>query len=231
MPAKWSRTRSVDSSLLKARKKLGTVLVKLMIAGNDMSLANQSQEHWKTIRQDTADARATGALHYFLRLQISHLFEAIMIIDQIATDPFLLRCVEACDARTVSSFNELKLYGKNGCKKDQLQKLAGALRNNIAFHYYQNDKMIDRAIEAAASQGYVGAVRRASHSHEWHFEIADMLAEHIVVRQIWKVDAAENERQGVSDQAKIDEAAMSIHAIFVDFMNFAGEFIWKHSSR
>lgn len=56
----------------------------------------------------------------------------------------------------------------------------------------------------------------------WHFEAADAVLDTIVVRELWQVPWACPAGEGA------DEAAWKTQMMFVDFMDFAGDFIWKY---
>jgi hypothetical protein len=70
-------TRYVDFRRLANRSEPAALVTHLMIACNDMSLANESLQLWKARSELTQDGRLRGAKLYFVRLQVAHLFEAM----------------------------------------------------------------------------------------------------------------------------------------------------------
>jgi hypothetical protein len=161
---------------------------------------------------------------YFVRLQISHLFEAFKIVGQIRGDSDLMRLVKQCDPKTQRSFHELESFLPNGAKRPWLEKMVGRLRNNLVFHYDESGKLIIRAVSDLAN-GTVArpsSITRGSTAYLWHFKLADDVVDRIVVRQIWSVPSDHELR------AEVDRIADQIHEVFVCFADFAGEFIWNY---
>ena len=87
--------------------------------------------------------RATGALRYFLRLQIAHVCEAMSVIQEIERSDRLRAYVRATDRQTQQSYDALLKIKRN--KPFKLMKL---IRNKVGFHYdpvwgrrgYQEDR-------------------------------------------------------------------------------------------
>jgi len=52
----------------------------LMMALQDFALANHAMQAWKTEQSLKLKSRKVGAARYFLRMQISHIFEAFEIV-------------------------------------------------------------------------------------------------------------------------------------------------------
>ena len=73
-----SSTRYIDFSLLKARLPSSATVVKLMMACNDMALANQSLGKWKAEFELTRGTRSWGASLWAIRAQISHMYEGLV---------------------------------------------------------------------------------------------------------------------------------------------------------
>jgi hypothetical protein len=84
-----STTNVVKFSKLAADSDLGQVLVRLMMACNDFSIANEMLGQWRNPTTKKQEARADSAQRYFLRLQISHVCEAMDIVDEIERSPKL----------------------------------------------------------------------------------------------------------------------------------------------
>lgn len=221
-------TKIVDFQRLKLLgKSAETVIIKLMMACNDMQLANEALAEWKKEQPRLQKHREVGAKMYFLRLQISHLYEALKIVEQIRIDGSLLRLVKQCDQRTQNSFHELEPFLPNGSKRDCFESMVGRLRHNLVFHYDESGKLIERAISdrAGRPEARYSSVTRGSTAYLWHFKPADDIMDSIVVRQIWSVPRDKDLR------TEADRVADEIHRIFLCFVDFAGEFIWKYCGR
>jgi hypothetical protein len=217
-------TRYVAFSLLKARLPSSATVVRLMMACNDMALANQSLGKWKTEFETDRGARAWGASLWAIRAQISHMYEGLDIIKAILADQQLMQVVERCDQRTQESFETLKAYVESGAKLKELEAIAGRIRNTVSFHYDESGKLVTRAIQALATQGKTSSVTRATVGPDWHFEVADRVVDEIVCGQIWKIP------KNADQSAEADKIIGKIHDIFLLFLDFAGEFIWRYAS-
>jgi hypothetical protein len=132
-----TNSRYIGFDVFHRRGSSAATVVKLMMACNDMSLANQTLADWKKEQPPRRRTRAFGARIYFLRMEFAHLYEGLKVIEQIRTDPVLMSIVANCDQRTQRSFDELLTYQKGGAKHAVLKDLAGKVRHNIAFHYDQ----------------------------------------------------------------------------------------------
>ena len=107
-----TRTRYLNINQLALEDTSASLIVKLMICCNDLSLANQSLAKWKTDEFLNADekVRQWGAGMYFIRLQLSHLYEGLVIIDQILSNQLLNNLIGHLDESSKKSLEELKPY-------------------------------------------------------------------------------------------------------------------------
>lgn len=219
-------TRIVNMQTLADRPGASTV-IKLMMACNDLSLANEAQGVWKDERSPMRKSRSTGAQMYFVRLQVSHLNEALKIIRELRDDASLMRTVDLCDAQTRASFATLKQFISGGAKHAEFAKVAGRIRQNLGFHYDESGKLIVKALKDRVSKygASRSSVTRGSTAHLWHFELADEILDRIVVREIWKIPEAADLRN------EADKMALWIHEVLLAFVDFSGEFIWKYLGR
>ena len=158
---------------------------------------------------------------YFLRVQISHLWEAMQIIPQIQKSSSLRSLIGRCDHQTRSSFAELeKFVTKGSSEEKELGMYVGPLRNRLTFHYYGCDKPI---LDAITNRGQrTSSITRASTAHRWRFSVADDVVDTAVVQGIWHID------KSADIQAEADKVADRVHKILLTFVDFAGEFIWKY---
>lgn len=222
-----SHTRYIDFRDLKDRGPSATTVIKLMMVCNDMSLANQSLSEWKQNQDGSRRARQAGARVYFNRLQMAHLYEGFEIIEAIKSDVTLMGLVGRCDARTQESFRKLESYLRGGANRRQLERLLGLTRSNLTFHYDETGKRVERAIsELARREDPIGTVTRASTAPDWYFQAADRVINSVVCFQIWEIPEGSSD---LSEQA--DAKAMECHELFLRFVDFAGEFIWRYVGR
>jgi hypothetical protein len=73
-------TRVIDYQRLLDGGRAATIVVKLMMACNDMQLANEALSSWTQEQPRSRQYRQVGARMYFVRLQMAHLHEALNII-------------------------------------------------------------------------------------------------------------------------------------------------------
>lgn len=80
---------------LTARGDEAVLIVKLMMAFNDLALANEGLSIFKSQYVTKRNDKNRGAAMYFVRLQASHLYEAMEIVDVIAANqPFAMLSVD-----------------------------------------------------------------------------------------------------------------------------------------
>lgn len=117
-----------------------------MMVINDMSLAMDAQRRWTEDPIEQRRIRERGAKIYFIHLQISHIYEAMAIIQEIQDTPALMKAVDRSDCFTRSSFDQLlKFIGSS-----EFQKVIGHIRNNLTFHC--DSKTIERAMQSLVSK-------------------------------------------------------------------------------
>ncbi len=219
-----TQTRYVHFQTLDARGESAATVVKLMMACNDLQLANEALSEWKQEQPAPRKPRQTGAGMYFVRLQLGHLFEGLKVIDQIRKDPVLLSRVRQTDTQTQQSFANLEQFLPGGARRGEIEKLMGRVRSKLTFHYEESGKLIAKAISdrAARPEARVSSVTRGSNAYLWHFKAADDVVDSVVVRQIWGIPRSADLR------TEADKIADDLHQIFRWFVDFSGEFIWKY---
>lgn len=217
-------TRYVNLDTLRMRGASATTVVKLMMACNDLSLANQALADWSGAQAKDRRDSEVGARMYFVRVQLAHLFEAMKIIEEIKANPELMKLVSRCDTATQQSFHELESFLPGQANRPAFERLVGQVRHNLTFHYHQCSTLISRAIEdrAARPEARLSSITRGDTAFLWHFKIADDIVDSIVVRQIWSIPRTADLR------TEADAIAERVHQIFLRFMDFSGEFIWRY---
>lgn len=221
--ALMSITRNVSWRTLQARGEAATTVVKLMMACNDLSYANQALGEWRVAQSKTSIPTNSGAGMYFLRMQIGHLFEGLKIIKQIQDDP-VITFVNSCDPRTQESFRRIQEFVEHAPGRPEIERLVGQIRHNLTFHYDQSGKMIERAIadRAARPNAEVSSLTRGDTMQAWDLKAANDIVDSIVVRQIWKIPREADLR------AEADKTAARVHEILMWFVDFAGDFVWRY---
>ena len=89
-----SKQRLTTFKKLDDKGELGVVLGRLMIALNDIGIANDALGGWMKDQDGIRKDRHKGAKMYFVRMLISHVYEAIAVINKINSIPELLLIVE-----------------------------------------------------------------------------------------------------------------------------------------
>src|SRR5260370_23814662 len=125
---------------LASKGELGSVLIRLMMVINDMSLAMDAQRRWTEDAMMQRKHRERGAKIYFIRLQISHIYEAMKIVKEIRDSPALMKAVDRSDRFTKKGFAALLAFAGS----PEFEKVMGRIRTNRAFHY--DPKTVERAV-------------------------------------------------------------------------------------
>ncbi len=215
-----STTRFTDFHRLASVGEPAATVVRLMMACNDLTLADDALAVWHGEHAAKRQRRQTGAKMYFVRLQIAHVFEALDIIEHIQKTPILSKAVAVCDHRTRVSFKKVSEFIGTDDYKRMLR-----VRNNITFHY--DHKVVANALRASAEAhpDRPLAISMGDATLDWFFEPADRIIDRIVVRDIFGVAPDADVR------AEVDKMVIRLQDICVMFADFAGHFIWYHASR
>lgn len=212
-----STTNLVTFAKLADDPELGDVLVRLMMACNDFSLANDSLGRWRIPQTKKEEGRAQGALRYFLRLQVSHICEALDIIDEIDKSPTLRAALRATDDRTKASFEALKRF-----KRSPIYKTMKLIRNKVAFHY---DPVWARAALQRIAKAHpkrLSSITMGREALDWYFEPADMVEDSLMVRQIFKIP------ENADLRTETDKILVELQRVAEAFGDFAGYFVKHH---
>jgi hypothetical protein len=209
-----------SSDLLELPGDLGDVLIRLMLAVNDISLAADADEFWAETTEQRRAYRKRRARMYFIRLIISHVHEALIIIGEINRSATLRAAVDQCDARTRENFG--KLVAKLTSEE------RGALsryRTKTTFHY-------DREIPGEHLRKVIAQDHDATWSYsvgstplDWHFELGDAVIDRMVVRFVLGAD----EPRSPARAKKIEEIATRLDQVAFMFTDFATSFIERFS--
>jgi hypothetical protein len=215
-----SRTFSVRSEKLLRDEDLGSVILRLMMAVNDITITSSSLYEWEHTTEPKKKARWRGGVLYFGRVQSAHLFEALSIIKQIKDDKDLMTAVERADSKTQESFAGVaKFLGS----KDHV--MMAKLRNVVAFHY--ESKLAFRRLKKVVDKlpGHLMTYSLGSATLDWYFELGDLIVDEIVIRDVFQI----------ADSADLQQATTEVldrlRTIAVAFLDFAGYFIRAYCAR
>lgn len=209
-----STTRSVKTDKLAAEPELASVILRLMMAVNDISIANTTLEEWSNAEDPRKKVRQTGGKLYFGRMQMGHIYEALLIIKDICDKPSLRAYVDKCDSRTKESFAKLEAFLATNDYTILLR-----IRNNASFHY--DGKLAVKYVTAIADQfpGHSTLYSLGTEQLDWYFNIADLIVDKIVVRDIFKIAATGDVRK------EVDAILDRFHLMSWAFTDFAAYFI------
>jgi len=215
-----SRTKFVSMDKIGRDPEFGSVLLRLMMVVNDCAIAGETAEMWKSEDSELRRKKREEAFKYFVELQIAHIYEGLKIIREIAGGPRLMVFVDQCDRRTREEFAQLVAF----LEDPKYEKIVGRVRNNLAFHY--DAKLVERSLVKLVQtyMGTTGAISMGSKPFDWMFEPGAFVNERVAVRDIF----------GVPDGANIieetDKLMVELQAVLNIYMQFAGNFVWKHTS-
>lgn len=212
-----STTTLVRVAKIAEEFELGDVLIRLMMACNDFSLANESLGRWRNPQTKKEEVRAQGAARYFLRLQVSHICEALDIVDEIERSTVLRAALESTDERTKASFEKLKKF-----KSSPIYRTIKLIRNKVGFHYDSDwaKKALQRI--AADHPDLQSSITMGEEALDWYFEPGDLVEDSIVVRQIFKIQREADVR------TETDKILTELQRVAETFGDFAGYFVKHH---
>lgn len=220
MPA--TTTIWVDLERLNYSAASASVIIRLMMACNDIALANQCLGKHKEEYLITRNHAEWGSAMYFIRLQCGHLTEAMTLIEEIKEDSNLASRVNNCPEFAKNSFKKLERCLKGGPDNGKFEDYVGRIRNNTVFHY--DPKLVSRSLadRASRAESRRSTITKGDDISLWRFGVADDILDSIVCREIWKIppnaDLREEANQYVDFGSDLCKA----------FLDFCGEFIWRY---
>lgn len=199
----FTHTIYVDlEKLSRAGRSEASLILRMMMACNDIALANHYQDKAKDDFKGKQKHIERGARLYFARLQAGHLNEAILLIkelDEILPKSLSLRAtLEKCSPENKEHFLTLKACLKDGAKHEDFKQVVFMLRNKVAFHYTAN-KLFEQAISDSNNHifGKDSSITVSDDINYFRFNIADQVIDTVVCRNIWTIDHNSN----VQDEA------------------------------
>lgn len=195
---------------------LGSVLVRLMMVVNDLTLVNECVDMWRATDERKRKNRQNEALKYLIELEVAHLHEGLGIIGKINKTPVLLNAVRRCDAPTQREFDALVAYSRGPHAKSILM-----VRHKLAFHY--DDTLAQQALTKIA-QLYPGTAETVTMGHapiDWYFGPGALVNERVAIRDVFKIP----------EGADVNEAANQLwedlFEIASTFTQFAGHLAYQ----
>lgn len=217
-----TQTHFVDLSRLLFQKEKASLIIRLMMACNDISLANQCLAKYKKDQGRMRKHVQKGALMYFVRLQCGHLNEAMDLVQKICDDLELHERIERCSPYAKACFEDLKKCLKGGCDHSKFKDYVMKVRHKTVFHY--DPKLVERALADRASrpEARISKITRGDHISFWRFELSDDIVDSIICRHIWKIPRNADLRE------QADKIADFGSNLCVSFLEFCGEFIYSY---
>src|SRR6266436_2097753 len=127
-----TRTLFVNIQKLERQGADAGIILRLMMACNDLTLANQALGRYG---EDRTEYIRRGAGLYFVRVQIGHLHECLNVIRDIKRSPILRALIGRCPLRVQKRFETLMMYAEGGSKRQEFADHFELVRHNTAFHY------------------------------------------------------------------------------------------------
>ena len=179
-----STTRAVLTAPLATDKELASLLLRLMMSVNDLTMAHNALVKWAFSEDRRENRRKDGGMLYYGRMQSGHIYEALLIIKEIAKTPKLRVYIERCDFRTAGLFSKLEGF-IIGPDQDLLMRI----RNNASFHY--DGKLAIRYLEEIVREqpDHVSLYTLGTETLDWHFELSDLILDMIVTKGIFKLSS------------------------------------------
>ncbi len=163
------------------------LIIRLMMAANDICLANQGYVHYQELKSSMRSHVITGARRYFVRLQCGHLNEALKIIEEMQGSKNLQSVIQSCSNGAQDSYNKLVRCMKHGPDYNRFQKYIGKIRHKLIFHY-DND-LINKVLSdrASRSEANLSKITAGDSMKLWRFEAADDVEDTLVCRYLWLI--------------------------------------------
>ena len=194
----------------------GSLIVRLMMAANDMNLANWSLIGWHEPQPGMRRHMQQGAIQYFVRLQCGHLREAMRLIMEIRKDATMNDRLKKCSAEAKRAFAKLEDCLPDGPNHEKYEKLVGKMRNKMAFHY--DSTQVTKALQRLAEGNSVAKITLGMDIFLGRFNLADTVMNTIFTREIMGVPAGDNPSK------EFDRVRAFINDLSVSYLRFANEF-------
>ena len=210
-----SRTSTLYIDLKRlARLDDAGLVIRLMMVCNDVSVANAKLG--EAYHEQDPEQRDWGATVYFQRLEVSHMHEAMSIIEDVNSRPSMRGLLSRCSERCRTAFEVLASCLRGGANSAKF-KSHTILRNTVGFHY--GEKLVQKALLDRASTAKKPSTTTTSNDvRKIRYKLADDILGTLMVHQIWGAHGAE-----MND--KLDEVLQFLDCLVRALLEFGGEFI------
>lgn len=217
----WTRTLLVDLSKMARQLDDASVVLRLMMVCNDLTVANAKLGEARQM-EDTGpfEHLRWGTGMYFVRLQIGHLNEAMSVLHDLRNRPRLMELAVRCSEHAQEKFHELEACLQGGSQHREFQSKLELVRHKTVFHY--DNKLVRNALrDRAQTWKKSQTVTTSSDVRLVRFGVADAIMDTLTVRHIWKVELHDQDRQ-------LDEILTFGYSVFLALMEFSTEFIMRY---
>lgn len=241
---RWvSSMKHISMQRLAQKGEAGGVLVRLMMVLQDLAFADRAQgviagRPSKKKKQGDVK-RAAG--RYYMRLQISHLFEGLKIIREISQDEMLERMVGACNKETQKAFDHLRDF-----KSNPDYKFMERIRNNLSSHYapkpivkslqrleQRRQRQVDmRKARMPDVRKPIDVVKVCVERESYRSKLVpwEIVENDIVLHDIFKLPESDTYEGDKKLDADADEIMLRLGRVRTTFGFFAGSFIMRHAA-
>lgn len=217
-----TRTYIVDLGRLERAGKDGVLVVRLMMALNDINLALQCARDFRQEQPGISKHAAQANRRYFIQLQCGHLHEALKLVKEVEQSPVLTTLITRGPRWMQEAYQPLLDYMPGGSKHGDFRKYIISIRDKVVFHYDAGP--VQKAL--AQCRGRLGARRTTitlgSAPTLGRFDVADDIIDTIVARQMWDIPPS------ADVQAEADRIADWGWEICRNFLRFGYELVHRY---
>ncbi len=174
---------SIDLASVASAGSRGAVVVRLLMAANDILMANRTMSLYVDHETDVRQRQA--ALKYLVRLQCGHLSEGLKIIGEIRLDSELHALLEKCKSWDRAAFH--RLVAAQAAERKMLRDTVGNIRDKTGFHYDPDIVASALAEAGVRKHGRMNYFALATDPRKWRFGVADDVMDVAVVKGIWGI--------------------------------------------
>ena len=211
-------TRLTSFKKLLDKGELGIILGRLMLAVNDLSIANDALGQWMGEQTGIRKTRERGAKMYFVQILISHVFEALKIVNKIKATPDLMKVVDSSPKVIREHFEKCaEVVGT----KDYL--LMRAMRNDVSFHYQDSTVRNAIASQSQKAPDLLLTLSVGSSTLDWYCEPGDRILDSAVVRGVFQIP------EDADVQPAVDDLIHRLQDIGDHLAHFGGYFVMEEA--
>jgi hypothetical protein len=191
-----------------------------MIAINDIAMVADANDRWEAEANPKRKLRQNAARLYFARVLLSHVHEALKMVEEISKSATLRAAVDQCDRHTVAEFEELEAI-----LNSPERAIFNVIRSRMTFHYdLQLPKQTTQEI-ADAEPDRPWSYSMGHEPLDWHFELGDAIIDRMIIRRGLGLNFPRSSRR----TSRTAQIAGRLQEISRKFTSFAGHFVRRHS--